>query len=62
MIERFVLILGALFAVGIVGAFFLYVSVVSILAAGAVMIGLITTLLLGYWAGANSLDVPARRE
>jgi hypothetical protein len=60
MITRFLLILAGLFAVGIVGAFLLYVSVLSLLAAMSVMIGLLATLVLGYWAGCNSLEQPPK--
>jgi hypothetical protein len=60
MITRFLLILAGLFAVGIVGAFLLYVSVLSLLAAISVMIGLLATLVLGYWAGCNSLEEPPK--
>jgi hypothetical protein len=58
MITRFVLMLAGLFAVGLVGAFLLYVSVLSIVTAIAVLIGLVAALVLGYWAGSNSLDQP----
>jgi len=60
MITRFLLILAGLFAVGIVGAFLLYVSVLSLLAAISIMIGLLATLVLGYWAGCNSLEQPPK--
>jgi len=48
MITRFVLMLAGLFAVGLVGAFLLYVSVLSIVTAIAVLIGLVAALVLGY--------------
>jgi len=54
MIARFLLILGSLFIVGLVGAFVLYVSLLTIVTAIAVLIGLIATLALGYWAGSTS--------
>jgi hypothetical protein len=57
MITRFLLILGGLF-VGLAGAFLFYVSVLSIVTAIAVLIGLIAALILGYWAGSNSVDQP----
>jgi predicted ferric reductase len=53
---RIALILGALFVVGLAGAFLLYVSVLSIFTAVVILIGLVATLVLGYWAGFNSLD------
>lgn len=37
--------------VGVVGAFLLYVSVLSIFTAAAIITGLIGTLVFGYWAG-----------
>ena len=59
MIGRCLLILGALIAVGIVGIFLLYVAALSLLTIIALVIGLLATLVLGYWAGSNSLDHPA---
>jgi hypothetical protein len=56
---RIVLILSALFVVGLAGAFLLYVSVLSIFTAVVIIIGLVATLVLGYWAGSNSLDQSA---
>jgi len=58
---RIIFILGALFSVAIVGAFFLYVSVLSIVTAITIMIGLVATLVLGYWAGSNSREASAAR-
>ena len=60
MMARFLLILGGLFVVALVGAFMFYVSVLSIVTAIAVLIGLIATLVLGYWAGSISPDQPPR--
>lgn len=60
MIARFLLILASLVAIGLVGAFLLYVSALTLLATIAVGIGLLTTLFLGYWAGSISVD-PAPR-
>lgn len=51
MIARFFLILASLVAIGIVGAFLLYVSALSLLAMIAVGIGLFATWFLGYSAG-----------
>ena len=59
MLIRFVLMVGALSVIAVVGAFMLYVSVLTILTAIVVLIGLIATLVLGYWAGSSSLDQPA---
>jgi len=58
MIARFLLILAGLFAVGVVCGFLLYVSVLSLLTVIAVTAGLAATLVLGYWAGRNSLTQP----
>jgi len=55
---RFLLILAGLSVAGMVGAFLFYVSVLSIVTAFAIMIGIIGTLTLGYWAGACSVDDP----
>lgn len=60
MIARFLLILASLVAIGIVGVFLLYVSALSLLATIAVGIGLLATLVLGYWAGSISVN-PAPR-
>jgi hypothetical protein len=57
MITRFLLILGGLFAVGLVGAFLLYVSVLTIVTAMAILLGLIAALVLGFWAGSSSLEL-----
>lgn len=60
MITRFFLILAGLVVIGFVGAFLLYVAALSLLAMIAVGIGLLGTLILGYWAGSISID-PAPR-
>ena len=60
MIARFFLILTSLVAIGLVGAFLMYVSLLSLLAAIVVGIGLLAALVLGYWAGSISVD-PAPR-
>jgi len=54
MIARFMLILAGLLMAGLVGSFFLYVSVLALLTSIAVVIGLVATLALGFWAGLNS--------
>ena len=54
MIARFTLILAGLLMAGLVGSFFLYVSVLALLTSIAVVIGLVATLALGFWAGLNS--------
>ena len=56
MITRIALLLAGIFAVGLVGAFFLYVSVFTLVTAIAVMLGLVATLALGFWAGCHSLE------
>lgn len=61
MIARFTLILVGLLMAGLVGSFFLYVSALALLTSIAVMIGLVATLALGFWAGLNSSNqYPAR--
>jgi hypothetical protein len=54
MIDRFILILAGLLVAGLVGSFFLYVSALALLATVALVLGLIATLALGFWAGLNS--------
>ena len=58
MVAKCLLILAGLFVVGLVGAFVLYVSVVSIVTAVAIAIGVLATLALGYWAGCCSTQQP----
>jgi len=48
------LILAGLLVVGLVGSFFLYVSALALLTSIAMVLGLIATLALGFWAGLNS--------
>lgn len=60
MIVQTVLILAALGAIGVVSGFLFYVSALSLLTLIVIAIGLLAALLLGYWAGSNSIDpVPA---
>ena len=56
MVTRFLLMLGGLIAVGAVGAFLFYLSVLTIVTTLAILVGLVATLVLGYWAGSISLD------
>lgn len=44
-------IIAGVVVVGIVAAFLLYVSVLSIFTAVAIIMGLLGTLVFGYWAG-----------
>ena len=44
-------IIAGLLVVGVVAAFLLYVSVLSIVTAVAIITGLMGTLVFGYWAG-----------
>ncbi len=60
MIARLLLILASLIAMGIIGAFLLYVSALSLLAVIAVGIGLLATWFLGYSAGSLAFS-PAPR-
>jgi len=61
MIARFFLTIASLVAIGIVGAFLLYVSALSLLVTIAVGIGLLATFVLGYWAGSINLTPGAKR-
>jgi hypothetical protein len=54
MIDRFMLILAGLLVAGLVGYFFFYVSALALLTSIAMVLGLIATLALGFWAGLNS--------
>jgi len=58
MIGLLVLIIAGVLVVGVVGAFLLYVSVLSILTAVAIVTGLIGTLFFGYWAGYRAHELP----
>ena len=51
MIVLFGFIIAGVLVVGVVGAFLLYVSVLSIMTAVAIITGLVGTLVFGYWAG-----------
>ena len=62
MIIRFLLIIGGLAVVGVVGAFLFYVSVLTIMTTMVMVIGLIATLALGYWAGSNSVGDPPKHK
>lgn len=54
-------IAAALLFVGLVGAFLLYVSVLTIITTIVIVIGLVATLTLGYWAGLSCRDSAADR-
>ena len=54
MIDRLMLILAGVLVVGLVGSFLFYVSALALLTAIAMVLGLIATLALGFWAGLNS--------
>jgi hypothetical protein len=62
MIVRFLLILASLVAIGIVGAFLLFVSALSLLTTIAAGIGLLATWVLGYWAGSTSINTAPRAK
>jgi len=57
MIGLLVLIIAGVLVVGVVGAFLLYVSVLSILTAVAIITGLIGTLFFGCWAGYRAREL-----
>jgi hypothetical protein len=50
---RVLLISAALFIVGLVSAFLFYVPMLSIITSAVIVMGLVGTLSLGYWAGLN---------
>jgi hypothetical protein len=58
MFTRLVLILAGLVVAGLVGAFMLYVSVLSLITAITIILGGLAMLFLGYWAGSHSPDQP----
>jgi len=58
MITRFLLLLAGLFAVGMVGTFLFYVSVLTLMTAIVIVFGLLATLVLGYLAGSHSPNRP----
>jgi hypothetical protein len=58
MITRLLLILAGLLAVGTVGTFLFYVSVLTLVTTVFIVVGLLATLVLGYLAGSSSPDEP----
>ena len=58
MILRYLLVFAGLIIMGIVGTFLLYVSALSLLTIVALMFGLGSALVLGFMAGAYSLETP----
>ena len=59
MILRSLLVLAGLIITGIVGTFLFFVSALSLLTVAALLFGLGSALLLGFMAGAHSLETPA---
>jgi|SRR4026208_2392878 len=62
MIARCLLILAGLSVVGMFGAFLLYISALSLVTSIAIGLGVLGTLVLGYWAGScvsSSPDEPS---
>jgi hypothetical protein len=53
MIERYLLILLAVILTGSVGAFFLYVAILPVIAVAAVLIGLAAMFGLGFYSARN---------
>jgi len=53
MIARFLLVLAGFFAIGMVGTFLFYVSVLTMVTIIAIVLGLLATLALGYLAGSS---------
>lgn len=50
-------IIAGVLVVGVVAAFLLYVSVLSIFTAVAIITGLVGTLVFGYWAGYHGREL-----
>jgi hypothetical protein len=50
-------IIAGVLTVGVVAAFLLYVSVVSIFTVVAIITGLMGTLVFGYWAGYRGREI-----
>jgi hypothetical protein len=61
MIDRFLLLLAGVLVAGLVGFFLLYVSALALLTTIALVLGLIATLALGFWAGLNSTGEAAAK-
>ncbi len=61
MIMLLAFILAGLLVVGVVAAFLLYVSVLSIVTAVAIITGLLGALVFGYWAGFRGCEVTRGR-
>ena len=57
MIGLLLLIIAGMLVVGVVAAFLLYASVLSIMTAVAIITGLLGTLVFGYWAGYRAHEV-----
>ena len=62
MITKLLLILAGLVAIGTVGTFLFYVSVLTLVTVIAIVVGLLATLVLGYLAGSSSPIEPPRAE
>jgi hypothetical protein len=58
MIGLLVLMIAGVLVVGVAAAFLLYVSVLSILTAVAIITGLLGALVFGYWAGYRARELP----
>ncbi len=58
MIGLLMFIIAGVLIVGVVAAFLLYVSVLSILTAVAIITGMLGTLVFGYWAGFRARELP----
>jgi len=62
MIARIIWILTGLLAMGVVGTFLLYVSALTLMTTAAIMLGLLATLILGYLAGAHTVEAESESE
>lgn len=65
MIERYLLILLAVILTGSIGAFFLFVAILPVIAVAAVLTGLVVTFGLGFYSGRkpeSALWLPIKDE
>lgn len=57
MIERYLLILLAVILTGSIGAFFLFVAILPVIAVAAVLTGLAVMFGLGFYSGRNPATI-----
>ncbi len=59
--ERYLLILLAVLLAGSIGAFFLFVAILPVIAVATVLIGLVAMFWLGIYVGQNPAVIAGRR-